>query len=298
MRETKLLLAFAIFFLTGSCNRGGLDESKSEISLQTGSTAFISSSAATMPDDSTHKFIRTADLKFRVKSVIQSTYDIENTTTTQGGFVIYTNLASNIDDLSTTKISSDSSLETTHYTVSNTITLRVPNTRLDTALKEISKNIDFLDHRIIKADDVALQILSNNLTNKRAEKNQMRLTNAIDKKGKKLNETIKAEELLSGGGEQADVTKAANLSLNDQINFSTINLIIYQRASIKRELISNDKNIEEYQPGLGRKIGEAFRSGWNILENLLVFLVQIWGLLLIALIVFLVYKKYNRKPKK
>jgi hypothetical protein len=60
-------LTFAIFFLTGSCNRADLNESKSEIHLLTDSTAFISSSAATMLNDSTHKFIKTADLKFRVK---------------------------------------------------------------------------------------------------------------------------------------------------------------------------------------------------------------------------------------
>jgi len=187
MRESRLLLAFAIFFLTGGCNRSGLDESKSEINLQTDSVAFISSSAANMPDDSTHKFIKTADLKFRVKSVIQSTYHIENSTVAQGGFVAYTNLSSNIDDISVVKISADSSLETTHYTVSNTITLRVPNTKLDTTLREISKDIDFLDYRIIKSDNVALQALSNHLTHKRAEENRTRLIDAIDQKGKKLN---------------------------------------------------------------------------------------------------------------
>ena len=135
-------------------------------------------------------------MKFKVKSVIKSTYDIENITNKLGGFVTYTNLSSIINNVTTIAVSADSSLETTYYTVTNSIILRVPNTKLDTTLKEISKNIDYLDFRIIKAEDVALQILSNNLTQKRSAKNEERLTNAIDNKGKKLNETTTAEEIL------------------------------------------------------------------------------------------------------
>ncbi|MCX6210171.1 MAG: DUF4349 domain-containing protein, partial [Bacteroidetes bacterium] len=194
------------------------------------SNAFISSTAAVENNkDSTHKFIRTADLKFKVKSVIASTYDIEAITSRLGGFVTYTNLQSTVDNVSNTAINADSTLETTYYTVSNSITLRVPNTKLDTTLKEISKNIDYLDYRIIKADDVALQLLSNNLTQKRSAKYEQRLANAIDNRGKKLKETTVAEDVLLNKQEQADNAKVSNLSLNDQLNFSTITLAIYQR---------------------------------------------------------------------
>ena len=34
------------------------------------------------------------------------------------------------------------------------IWIGVPNTRLDTVIKTIAKQIDFLDYRVIKADDV------------------------------------------------------------------------------------------------------------------------------------------------
>jgi Domain of unknown function (DUF4349) len=132
----------------------------------------ISSSAAIENyKDPERKFVRTADIKFKVKSVVNTTTDIENICTAQGGFVIYTNLASNIDDHTETPISADSILETTHYTVTNTMTLRVPNTKLDSTLKDIAKSIDYLDYRIIKADDVSLQILANDFTQKRTTNN-------------------------------------------------------------------------------------------------------------------------------
>lgn len=295
MKSIKIILCLGLILLICSC--GGREPYSEKAKMEStssdsASNSFISSSAAVEnKNDTSRKFIRTADLKFKVKSVIKSTYDIENIAKRQGGFVTYTNLTSEINDVTNTAVSEDSSLETTYFTVINSISLRIPNIKLDTTLKEISKSIDFLDYRIIKADDVALQILSNNLIQKRSAKNEERLTDAIDSRGKKLKETAIAEEILLSKQEQADNAKISNLSLTDQINFSTINLSIYQRKDIKRELISNDKNIDEYEPSFGSKMLEAIKLGWNILETIFITLTKLWGLILIALIVFFVIKK-------
>jgi hypothetical protein len=296
MKTTKFLLVSGLFFSFSACNNAAKYREAAMAASDSTSGKFVSSSAAVeankQPD---RKFIRTAELKFKVKNVIRSTYDIEDITNRHGGFVTYTNMASNVSNVTTTAISADSSLETTYYEVTNTITIRVPNTKLDTTLKEISKNIDFLDFRIIKAEDVALQILSNDLTQNRSVRNEARLTRAIDNRGKKLNETTDAEEILLSKQEQADNAKISNLSLKDQINFSTINISLYQRQTLKRELISNDKNIDAYEPGFGSKILESLKYGWNILENFILFLIKIWGLLLFVLIAYIVYKKYGSR---
>jgi len=302
MKKFKLISSAIITILFLSCSqayeKGDMEES-AQMESESDDNKFISSSAAVENNkDSTRKFIRTAELKFKVKNVLASTYSIENITNRQEGFVTYTNLISNINNVTTTAISVDSSLETTYFTVKNDIILRVPDTKLDTTLKEISKNIDFLDYRIIKAEDVALQILSNSLTQQRSEKNENRLINAIDNRGKKLGETTIAEEVLLSKQEQADRAKISNLSLADQINFSTINLSIYQRQSIKRELISNSKNIEAFEPSFGSKVVESSKLGWKVLEALILFLIKIWGLFLFAIIVFFIYKMYKHKLKK
>lgn len=263
------------------------------------STAFISSSAAVETNrDTTRKFIRTAELKFKVKSVLKATYDIENITNRQGGFVTFANLNSTIDNVSKVAVSEDSLLETTFFTVTNSITLRVPNTKLDTTLKLISNNIEYLDYRIIKAEDVALQILSNSLTQKRSSETEGRLTNAINNKGRTLNETTVAEDAVASKQEQADKAKISNLSLMDQINFSTINLLIYQRQTISRELTPNVENIDAYEPSFGSRILESIKFGWDIFESLIIFLVKLWGLFLFGFIVYFAYKKYGHKLKR
>ncbi len=294
MRNYILLAGLLCFFL--SCN--SVHESKREIILQSDSTsnAITTSSAAVEKNkDSTRKFIRTAEMKFKVKSVINSTYDIENICNDQGGFVTYTNLASTIENQSEIPISADSTLESFNYSVTNSIILRVPNTKLDTTLKDIAKNIDYLDYRIIKADDVSLQTLANKLTESRAVKNETRLAKDIDNNTKKLAETITAEEILFNKQEQADNAKISNLSIADQVSFSTVNLLIYQRQTVKRTVIANDKNITAYQAGFLSRLWDSIQFGWSVILELFLFVSKLWAFLLGGLLLYWVYKRYKRK---
>ena len=192
----KIGLAILLVALAYSCKQSENTSTNDVTAEEMASKDVLSSSAAVEKPDSKRQFIRTADVKFRVKNVPQSTYAIENATTKNGGFVIYTNLQSSISERETSKISPDSLIETTKYSVENNITIRVPNTQLDTVIKTIAKQIDFLDYRVIKADDVSLQLLSNELAQNRLKSSGNRVTNAIDSKGKKLNQIVTSEDTL------------------------------------------------------------------------------------------------------
>ena len=294
MRNYILLVGLLCIFL--SCNKNQNSNKEIMQVSDSASNAFTSSSAAVEKNkDSTRKFIRTAEIKFKVKSVINSTYDIENICNDQGGFVTYTNLASTIENQTETPISADSTLETIHYAVTNSIILRVPNTKLDTTLKDIAKNIDYLDYRIIKADDVSLQMLDNKLTQSRAVKNETRLANDIASNTKKLAETMSAEEVLFSKQEQADNAKINSLTMADQVSFSTVHLLIYQRQTIKRFVISNDKNITAYQPSFWNRLLDALQFGWSMILELFLFVSKLWALLLGGILLYWVYKWYKSK---
>lgn len=301
MKTTHILIATGVI-LFAACGQASKEntEYKSEynnLSADSTTVASASSSAAKESNEPHRKFIRTADLKFKVKDVVKSSYSIEDIVAKNGGFVTYTNLSSHVDYTNTTAISKDSLLESVYYTVYNSITLRVPNSRLDTTLKEIAGNIDFLDSRLIKAEDVALQILANNLSRKRAARNEERLERAIDKRGKKLNETTNAEEVLSGKYEESDQAYLQNLSLNDQISYSTVTLSIYQRQAVKYELIADSKNIKAYEPGFGAKLLDSFKFGWNMLTSFVLILANFWTLIVIVIIGYLLLKKWKSTGK-
>ena len=292
-KNTKIVLTLLALGLVLSCKESASKENAAYAEeAVTDSTSVVSSSAAVENKNSNRKFVRTADVKFKVKNVAKSTYAIEDATTKFGGFVTYTNLQSNIHNEDRTKVSQDSTLVTTKYKVDNNITIRVPNTKMDTVIKTIAKQIHFLDYRIIKADDVSLQMLSNELAQKRSNSSEKRLENAIDSKGKKLNQIVKAEETLDAKKEQNDASKLQNLSLQDQVNFSTLTINIYQDESIKQEMVANEKSINAYRPNIGLQIWDSVKTGWFMLENIISFVVVLWPFALIGFLGFLGYKKF------
>jgi hypothetical protein len=294
LKKHHALLPLLLIILAISCKKAdALEETTSETkTLSIDSSTTLSSAAAVQPKNSDRKFVRTADIKFKVKNVPNSTYIIENATTKFGGFVTYTNLQSTISEKNEVKISQDSTLEITKYTVENNITIRVPNTQMDTVIKTIAKQIDFLEYRVIKADDVSLQLLSNQLKEKREANQEKRLTKAIDSKGKKLNEVVQAENDLNQKSEQKDNSKLENISLADQVNFSTLTLQIYQRETIKKEMIANEK---QYRQGFGSKIIDGLENGWYLIEGIIAVIAQLWSIILIGILGFLGYKRYFQK---
>ncbi|ESU24727.1 hypothetical protein FEDK69T_02790 [Flavobacterium enshiense DK69] len=293
---TGLGLALLVFGIAVSCKEKmeeKVDYAPSE-TTETVSPEVVSSSAAVEKKDSDRKFIRTAEIKFKVKNVAKSTYAIEDATTKFGGFVTYTNLQSEISERNETKVSKDIILETIRYQVKNDITIRVPNTKMDTVIKTIAKQIDFLDFRIIKADDVSLQLLANQMAQNRSVSNDKRLEKAIDTKGKKLNSVLDGEQTLADRKEQNDNSKLKNISLKDQVNFSTLNLQIYQNEAIKHEMLASEESIDSYRPHIGLQLWDSLKTGWYFLENIIAFIVSLWGFILILFGGYFIYKKYYK----
>lgn len=287
----KHLLSIGLLTTLVGCSSGEQKMASEEATSDT--ISVLSSPAATNnPQDSTHQFIRTADLKFKVRDVRKATTYVEDITAKYKGFVTYTNLTSHVDYKNEVTVSADSTLETTHYTVENELTLRVPNMTLDSTLREISSLVQHLDYRIIKADEVGLARLGNTLAQKRLKKHEERLTKAIDQKAKKLTESTNAEDHLLAKQEWQDQAQINNLQLLDQINFSTVKIQMYQRQIIVRELIENDRNIEEYQPNFFAKVRESVKDGWYILEELLLFFTELWGIIILIIAGFFAYRKY------
>ena len=293
---SKLGLAVLLLGIAFACKQATTsDEDSAETAADSVGVGTTSSNAAVVKKESNRKFVRTADLKFKVKNVAKSTYAIENIVAKNGGFVTFTDLKSTVNEKSETKISQDSTLETTRFTVDNTITLRVPNTQLDTVLKSMVKEVAFLDSRLIKADDVALQLLSNKMARKRLTSHQKRLEKGIDTKGKKLNDITNAEDKVLDRETESDETVLKNLSLEDQVNFSTVTLYLYQRESVLQEMVANEKSINAYRPHIGLQILDGLKTGWFMFEAIIAFIVQLWSIIVLVILGLFIYKKYLKK---
>ena len=89
--------------------------------------------------------------------------------------------------------------------------------------------------------------------------------------------------------------QSQNLSLNDQVNFSTITLNIYQDESIKQKMIANEKSINSYRPNIGLQILDSLKTGWFMFESIIATIVLLWPLFLIGVLGFFGYKKFIKK---
>ncbi len=281
-----------IEYAMSSRNESSGAKAKDETSMYVPSSAAVETGA-----DTSRRFIRTAKLKFKAKSVINATYAIEEVVRQHKGFVAFTDLKSTINEVDHRAVTADSTVEITRYTITNTLTLRVPNKQLDSALKEIARNIDYLDYRVIEAEDVALSILEKQMTQRRAAKSEQRLANTFKGTNKTVDPTA-AAELQNQQDEAADNAIIESLKLEDQIAYSTIELEIYQRQGVKREIIASAKEVDEYKPGIGSRFSDSLAFGWEIIVELVLFLSKLWVFILIGIATYIAYKRKLFSAKK
>lgn len=189
---------------------------------------YIHSTASQVNRDTSKKFIRKADMKFRVREVEHATYEIENSIQKFEGYVSHTHLRTDVTSSYNIQVAKDSMMEITYYNVINTMTLRVPNANLDTTLKEIAGVIDFLDYRTIKANNVTLSLLAKQLEKKRNAEYQRRLRALKVGKDDTATNAQQVEREIFQRQVEKDNALIERLKIEDEIDFSTITIEMYQ----------------------------------------------------------------------
>lgn len=245
-------------------------------------------------DDPQRKFLRTADMQFKVKDVRKSSEQIEDLTTKYGGFVTYSHMHSDEQEKKTVVISEDSLLQVSMVSIENDIIIRVPNQHLPSVLKELNGMMVYVDYRTIKAEDVRLQMLSNDLANKRQEKFVDRNQTVHENRKGNIGTAVEAEETLLDHQTFADNHKIQNLSLQDQVDFSTLTIKLYQTAFLNQIMIENRQHIDNYRPNVFLRIWDSVKTGWMFLEDVIVILMRLWVFILLSGVGFF-YWQYKKK---
>jgi len=236
--------------------------------------------------NSNRKLIKTANLNFKVKNVENATQQIEQVTSRFGGFILSSSIKNNIYTYDEYRVSKDSMMVVGVNKIENNITLRVPEFYLDSTLFYIGKIWIKLDERTINAEDVTIQILSNELRAKLYQKTATKINKAADKNQNKLNDVVDAEQTAANYLENTITKKIENLELQDKIDYSTITLSIYQDKVLYKEMIAN-VDTEQYAQSFGSEMVDSLAFGWKIFKAFLLFLVKCWSLILISIIIFL-----------
>jgi len=243
------------------------------------------------------KFIKTADLRFKVNHVEETTQTIERLALRLGGYIQQSQIRSNYVSGRNIEISSDTIMEVLEYYVDNNMIIRVPSIYFDSVLAEIAKEHIYLDRREVKTEDVSTIFLRNKLKEEKRTEYEKRIQRAVDKAPRKLDDIVLAERQASELADIAIDKKIDNYKLQDRIDFSSISLNFYQSNNIHKEFVENTR-LTEYQPSFWQRAWKALQVGWKVILEIVVGLLYLWPLYLIAIGVYYLIKYIRRRMKK
>lgn len=262
-------------------------------------TAFIKRNSA-------RKLIKTANLNFKVDNVENASQEVENITNRFGGFVLSSSINNNITYSYENRVSRDSVMLVNVYSITNNMTIRVPEFYFDSALYSISEIWTQLNERIVSVNDVTVQFIINDMKAKLYQKTSSKINKAVDKSNDDLYSIVEAEKVATQYMENTIQKQSENIELQDKIDFSTITLSFRQDNVLTKTMIAS-VDTKQYEPGFWSEFVDSLEFGWKILMGFILFLVKIWSIILILLLnIFIIFKiiKYfvqrakNRKQEK
>lgn len=238
------------------------------------------------------KFIKTADLHFSVEDVYHSTVAIEEIILANQGFLINSNLYADIYQTATYDIGKDSLMKIEEFQTRNNITLRIPNENMHESLLQIAEEIKFLNSRMLSADDVGLKLLAEELEQKRNAKSAGNLQASVNAGGK-LEDKVYAENLAFQRETQKDIAYIKELSIEDQITYSTITIAIYQEPEVSMHKIANLQAFKkQFEKPYSRELFEAFSTGFDGVLTMFKFAVTIWPIFILFGLGILAYRRF------
>ncbi len=250
--------------------------------------------SSTTSETPTHRqLIHEANARFQVKDVYQSSLQIENIVAKLGGFVTQNNIAAQQHSSHERKQPNGQILRLTEYSLNGEITLRVPSANTQALLHQIAPLVVFLDEREFTAQDVALELLQQQLAQARNQASAEALSTPANTNAASQTERILAKNQLQA---QQDIALLQAKLIADQVAFSTIHLTLYQQRKISRsEHADIAAELADAGPSFGVRLLAALQAGWTGALDALVALSYLWPLWLLLGLVTLAWRGWRRK---
>ncbi len=231
------------------------------------------------------QFVRTAEVDMEVKDVYDATISIEKQLQTIGGFVTKSRMEAQTLSENTYNTSDESAILIRKFQNHNRMQVRVPTQKLGEFLDFINDKKVFLNSRIISAEDVSAGIRLAKMESERQAKTKANISQL--KAGKdKVN-------LDDNNMSEANIQKYSDEILADNLKFSTVDIFIQEpKTSVAKIPIVNTKNIDnEYKYNFFYDVKNAFVEGFYLIQQIFVFLISIWPIVLIGGLVFYFFRR-------
>ena len=234
----------------------------------------------------------TASADFKVEDVVKTSDAIESLTRQQAGYVALSNISNHPRD-SRTFVQGNKDITITTYTRQADMTVRIPRANVSKFLAQLQQQVAFLNGQQFSAQDVTLDIYREQLASQlnsdmASELSQERLSSKNDKD---QGSNVDAITATYAARRQQELAKLEQLAIADKVQYSTINLTFMQPDISYKETTQNlDVLLEAEQPSFSSQVGQAFKDGWEILRSVALGLIQLWWLLVLGGIFYLIYR--------
>lgn len=269
--KNKFIFLLSIGLLLSNCQNAQMASPDTlQAEIEAPQTAPPPSPQTPDPVETDRKIIRTADYRYQVKNVEKSTEFIRNTTQTFGGFITQMNQ------------SNDS------YAIRNEFTIKVPADQFEAMLEALVQDAIFVNHKRISSEDVTSQFvdIEARLATKKAVRD--RYIDILRNKTGEVKDVLEAEEKIRQIQEEIEAKEAQLRYLSAQVQYSTVELTIYQELEYRSEP-------KVYKESFWVKMSKSLGSGWQAFLSVLLFLIRLWPLLIVAGIAFWQRKRLFRR---
>lgn len=211
------------------------------------------------PDDKPvpRQIIKTANYRIQVKDVDASSRRANELAQRHGGYV------------------SESALTNSNYEITNAITIRVPAIRFDSLLDDLGGEAIFTQYKRISSQDVTEEYVDITTRLKTKKEVRDRYVDILRNKAKTVEDVLRAEEQIRIIQEEIEAKEGRLRYLKDQVAMSTVHLELYQEIEYTPEPTV-------YRRSFWSNIVSGLENGWELLQGIVIFLVNIWPLLILG----------------
>lgn len=246
-----------------------------------------SSDTALVQADSTEfsqaKLVKTAEMSFEVKNVVQTSEQLSALTAQYGGMVMHHHMRSYSQNMHDVQISRDSVMRVSAFSTEADMTVKVPSQKLDEFMNKAGRMSTHVLARNMDIEDRSLIYLES----------QLRLDSRKELLGQQKKGRIKLQSpedvlVFKDGLVDEQINKRR---IDKAVKYSTVGLKFSQHNTISKEVIANDDPSVYRAPFLNR-LGLAMLSGVQLFTDVVVGLAHLWLFIISGIIIFIAAKKY------
>jgi len=232
------------------------------------------------------KLVKTADMRFQVKNVQQTTEQITALTASYNGTVVHHWMKSISGDSTDIRKSNDSIMRVTVINSSAEMTVKIPPVNMENFMNQVARLGIYIKNRRMDVSDKTLDYLSTRLK----LKNQDELVN---QQKKAVSNKKDPDNLLAFKNNMVD-QRINDLKTDDSVKNSVVVLSFYEDNIISKKIIANN-DLSAYNLPLAKRLGMSLENGWLIFVEILVGLSNFWVLIPTGLGIWISIRYYKRK---